>query len=277
MGVTGNAIADAGKAIAKGLNNFASHSANAAATANGVSMASQQASGAFNKASADNANMLGTDRLAGQYAYNSAGAQDANSFTEMMWDRAAGFNQSMFEKQMEFNAAEAQKNREWQEHMRNTAYQAARKDMEAAGLNPILAVMNGGIQTGSSGGSAATVGLPSMSSAQGAQASGGLLNGISASEGNFSGQMEYMGGMLGLLSAGLNGISSAVQAMGQSKPVEIFLNQILDQVANDTKKAASKEGNPSKFDPNNMGIPGTYENTYKEHWKGYWGRQGIIP
>lgn len=241
-----NAMAATAGVAAKGIMSAANYSAKAASRANSVSAWSQQQQGNFNQGSADNANMLGNERLAGQYAYNSAGAQDANAFTEMMWNKAADFNTNMFNRQMEFNAEEAQKNREWQEHMRNTAYQAARKDMEAAGLNPILAVMNGGIQTGSGGGAAASVGMPNMSSAQGAQASGGLLNGISASEGNFSGQMEYMGGILGLLSAGINGISSAVQAASQSKPVEIMITNMMDELSNPSNPN-SIAGNVKKF------------------------------
>lgn len=45
------------------------------------------------------------------------------------------------------NAAEAQKNRDWQEMMSNSSYQRAVKDMQAAGLNPMLAYSQGGAST----------------------------------------------------------------------------------------------------------------------------------
>lgn len=42
--------------------------------------------------------------------------------------------------QMDFNAQEAQKQRDFEERMFSTRYQVTRKDLEAAGYNPILAL-----------------------------------------------------------------------------------------------------------------------------------------
>ncbi|QCS36609.1 minor capsid protein [Capybara microvirus Cap3_SP_481] len=62
---------------------------------------------------------------------------------------ASALSQAMMQEANRYNAEQAELNRQWQEHMANTAYQRAMKDLAKAGLNPILAYTNGGAATGS--------------------------------------------------------------------------------------------------------------------------------
>lgn len=58
-------------------------------------------------------------------------------------------SQEFAREEMRFNAAEAQKNRDWQAQQSATAHQREVLDLQKAGLNPILSAGGSGAQTGS--------------------------------------------------------------------------------------------------------------------------------
>lgn len=69
--------------------------------------------------------------------------------------------QGMQKESEEFNAGQAQINRDYQTQMSSTAYQRAASDMKAAGLNPMM-MANGSMNASSPSGSTASVSTPSV-------------------------------------------------------------------------------------------------------------------
>lgn len=75
-------------------------------------------------------------------------AQQAMAFEASQAAQMMKFQREMLQNQMSYNSAQATQQREWQERMRATAYQATVKDMIAAGINPILAAQLGATSAG---------------------------------------------------------------------------------------------------------------------------------
>lgn len=78
------------------------------------------------------------------------------------WSAEQAANQNAFQERMnsiamDFNAQEAQKNRDWQEMMSNTAHQREIADLQAAGLNPVLSASGGNGASVTSGATASGV------------------------------------------------------------------------------------------------------------------------
>ena len=130
---------------------------------------------------------------------------------------------------MNYNSAEALANRKWQEHMSNTAYQRAVKDMKKAGLNPILAFANGGAST--PGGSAGTISGASMglasSSALGISRSSGFVP--NAYESNSWSKSDWY-----------NAAQSWQQMLSSTQMTPYGLAKVLTNIGSDTEKAIDK-------------------------------------
>ncbi len=102
----------------------------------------------------------------GAFGLSQGSAQTANNLQSAHWGIAQGLslfsnalanyqNQKSQVTAMKFNAAEAANERAWAQNMRQTAYQDTIADMKKAGLNPILAAMNG--PTGLGSGASASI------------------------------------------------------------------------------------------------------------------------
>lgn len=83
-----------------------------------------------------------------------------------IWNNISGKTASM-----QHAAAEAEKQRQWEEHMSNTAYQRGSADMEAAGLNPAMMYSGGG-----GGGASTPHGAAAIGNQSGSESISGLIN-----------------------------------------------------------------------------------------------------
>lgn len=116
-----------------------------------------------------------------QSAYNfhvtEADAQNGSNWFSRTFDPGGAdmvYNAQQSALTRQFNMTEAQKQRDFEELMSNTAYQRATEDMRKAGLNPYLAYSNGGAST-PTGASASQSSSPTANSGNNGKVFGNLV------------------------------------------------------------------------------------------------------
>lgn len=219
----------------------------------------------WNKAAEYNTNMFNAEQ-----SFNESMLEKQISANEELWDKSAAWNENMWKKSADYNSKEAAAQRAWQTEMSNTAYQRAIADMKAAGINPILAAMNGGANVGS--GATASIGSSNMGSASvgsttasgktmgaisGAQAQGAGASAAGGSVGNYSGQgyhlsdsMALYGAVIGTLGEALSGLQANNFFGNMGKGVQQAITNTGEMIKDATSNINALAGQITDFSKN---------------------------
>lgn len=189
----------------------------AAWRANKVSEQAQQRQYEMNLQMMREANALQASMFAQSMAFNSQQSDLAWERSQQNWNQTANYNAQQNLLAQQYNTSEAEKQRQWQEHMSNTSYQRAMEDMRKAGLNPMLAFMQGGASTpvGSSG-SISGASMSNLSAQKGSVGSGSAHAGSVSS---FSGALENTSNMLATVGAIADLLDYFKQTFGNGREV----------------------------------------------------------
>lgn len=184
-----NGLSNISDVLNNSLNTVYNASAAGAAMANNASAAAQAAQFGYNKELMDLQNTQQEKLLQAQMDFSTQSAERANAFQQAMWEKTA-----------EYNAAQAQIQRDWDEKMANTAYQRTMADMKAAGLNPILAYQQGASSFGSGASATMSSGGASQAATPGASAASGSVGNYGGQGFQVSDTLAIIGSVVGLIS-----------------------------------------------------------------------------
>lgn len=184
----------------------------------------------INKNIAALANQLSQNSMAGQQKYNRNAMLMQMGYNTLGAIQQGIYNHIEQQTAMNYNSAEAARNRAWQEQMSNTSYQRAVEDMRKAGINPILAYTQGGASTPS--GAQGTIGSASMGMASSSALGATALPGIKQ-DGSWSSHSEAW-------SHAENAAQSIQQAIMSSSSNPVRLKGDMEAIAETAAENAAK-------------------------------------